>query len=74
MRTKSQSTWHLYKQLLYKVIKFMKITSNSTQNRYKKQKSWKDEKLVFRKYRSKNTIEEIMNTQVYWVKWDSPAP
>ena len=40
----------------------------------KKQKSRKDEKLIFQKYRWKNTIQEIMNTQVYWVKCDSPAP
>ena len=49
VRAKSQCTWHLYKQGLYKVIKFTTFSSNSTQNKQKTQKSQKHEKLDLQK-------------------------
>ena len=49
-KDKTQITRHLYKQRLCKnVVKFMKITSNSTQNTQKTQRGRNDKKLVFQK-------------------------
>ena len=47
VRTKTQVTWTYINKDCENVIKFMKITSNSTHNRQKRQKAQNDKKLVF---------------------------
>ena len=52
-----QNTWYLllYKQWLSNVKKFIKLTSNSTQNREKKQNAQKDKKTSF----PKESVENV---------------